>query len=398
MNSIVIAPTFLKPSCAVGQIERHFFPQLPDSFFSHIICAEDALNLEGNRFKTYILPESQLVLKADMLFRKIGWTDLVYSPDSTYYSWCKRAKKEATTILKREQIDFVYTINNPVSAHLVGYELKKKYGIPWVAQLYDPWSNNAFRKYKYSYFAKKDGKRERLVAEYADLILFPNSELLDSWVNMYGDLVAKKVFIMPFTTEIPEEPTSCLTKTAPYLTVSHIGTLSEDRRPDVFFQSVSRLYKMHPEDIGRLKVNIVGHITDTDKKLIKQDGLEETITIIGRVSEEECIQYYKAADVFLIIDINCSPNLFYPSKLLKYFCYQKPIVGLTMEESVVANELNKTGNKHFDYNDVEGLSEYLHLAINDYNSICQNDKSYYRRFLVDNTSAILQDCLSNILK
>lgn len=397
ISSIVIAPTFLRPSCAVGQIERHFFPNMSEDFYSHIICVEDELQLKGNSFRTYAVPERWLVLKVDLVCRELGLTDLVYSPDSTYYSWCKRALKKASSIVKDNHIDYILTVNNPVSAHLVGYQLKKKYGIPWVAQFYDPWCNNPFRKYHHSFCARVDAKRERLVAEHADLIIFPNHELLESWVEAYGDEVAKKLCVIPFTTAIPNLEGKSFSEERQVLTISHIGTLSEKRRPDVFFRAISRLFKQHPEDKGKLKVDIVGCISKNDKDLITQEGIENTVNVIGRLSEEECLQYYETADVFLIIDINCSPNLFYPSKLLKYFAFRKPIVGLTKKGSVVAHELSITGNASFDYDDFEGLSEYLHRAINDYDSINHNDKSYYRRFLVENTRSLFQDHLSKML-
>lgn len=88
--------------------------------------------------------------------------------------------------------------------------------------------------------------------------------------------------------------------------------------------------------------------------------------------------------MFLIVDIDCSPNLFYPSKILKYFCYQKPILGITTEQSVVRDELKKTGNYPFCYDDIVGISSFLTKAVEDYPSICINDIHYGERFLKDN--------------
>lgn len=397
IEPIVIAPTFLRPTCAVGQIERHFFPNLPKEFYSHIICADEKLSMDGDNFITHIVPERKSVLKLDLLFRKLGLTDLVYSPDITYYSWCGRALKEASNLIEKGGIDYIHTINNPVSAHLVGYELKKKYDILWVAQFYDPWHNNPFRVYKSRWFNQKDAERESYVAKFADLIIFPNQELLDSWVTLYGDTIVTKSCVLPFTTAIPTFENNPIVRKNDVLTISHIGTLSEERRPDVFFKAVLYLLEKHPEDRGRLKVNIVGHIPGNDVKLITHNHIDDVINVIGRVPEEECYQYYESADVFLIVDINCDPNLFYPSKLLKYFCYKKPIVGLTQTDSVVAHELNKTGNKAFDYQDYKGLAEYIHTAITDYDSVYNNDKEYYKRFLIGNTTALYQNTINQFI-
>lgn len=397
IEAIIVAPTFLRSTCAVGQIERHFFPNLPEEFYSHIICADEKLNMAGENYITHIVPERKSILKLDLFFRKLGWKDLVYSPDVTYYSWSGRAFKEASKLIENGRMDYVHTINNPVSAHLIGYRLKMRFGIPWVAQLFDPWHNNPFRVYKSQRFEKSDAQREALVAKYADSIVFPNQELLDSWVPIYGKMIRAKSVVIPFTTSIPTYGNGTDWRKNEVLTISHIGTLSEERSPGVFFKAIVHLLKKYPEDRKRLNVNMVGFIPGNDIKLITQNRIDDVVNVIGRVPEDDCYQYYESADVFLIVDINCEPNLFYPSKLLKYFCYRKPIVGLTRGNSVVAHELEKTGNRAFGYHDYEGLAEYIHTAITDYNSINNNDKEYYKRFLVEKTAALYRDCVKDFI-
>ena len=385
MNSIVIAPTFLKPSCAVGQIERHFFPNLPKEYYSHIICAEDDLKIEGDRFRTHIVPERKSVLKLDLLFRKLGWRDLVYSPDITYYSWCRRAFKEASKLIENERINYIHTINNPVSAHLVGYRLKMKYGIPWIAQFYDPWYNNPVRKYCFDYFKKKDYEREKLLAEYADIILFPNYELLNAFNDLYGNIINGSMAVIPFITEIPCRntlttfPNKCMNDV---LTISHIGTLSADRRADVFLLALANLKQRIPE--LKLMVNFVGNMYSEDLKIIKELNLQSIVNVVGKVSESECQSYYENSDLFMIIDMNFRPNLFYPSKLLKYFCYGKPIFGIADKDSVVAHELVKTKNRVFRFEDIDGISSFIEQAVTDYSSICVNDIDYGSKFKTDN--------------
>lgn len=385
MNSIVVAPTFLRSSCAVGQIERHFFPNLPGGYFSHIFCAKDDLDLKGSNFQTHVIPENKFAVKVDLLCRKTSWRDLVISPDVTHYSWCGRAHKEIASLLKKEKIDYIHTVNNPVSAHLLGYKVKNEFGLPWVAQFYDPWHNNPFRRYSCGYFDRKDAERERMVAENADLIIFPNEELLDSWVQIYGDTVKNKVEVLPFVTELPAIKEK--KRDSDTLTISHIGTLSKERRADVFLKAISKLNKCNPDLAARLKVNIVGFLTDSDKECIARENIGGIVDVKGHLSEEECFKYYEDSDVFLIIDIDCEPNLFYPSKLIKYFCSRKPILGITKPNSVVANELQKSGNHVCAYDDVEGIYSFLVRAISDYESINHNDKEYGDRFSPGNVVA-----------
>jgi len=377
----VIAPTYLRQGDAVGQIERHFFQYLSSLGFEPIILASQ-YEIDSHSFNHSVinLQESIIYRKIDLFLHKFGLMDLAHTPDLHYPALQKRTIREGINLAKEGMIDFIHTINNPVSSHVLGAELKKKTGLPLVVQLYDPWHNNPFRQYKHSFFEKRDRRMEQEVAESADLIIFPNVELLDSWAE-YGKELRKKMCVIPFCTEIPSfEPKA---KQDGKLVISHIGSLSKERQSTHFINAIAALKQQYPEVTQQIQVNYVGGITPEEVSLIESTGISSMVNLVGRVSEQECFKYYEESDMFLIVDINCEPNLFYPSKLLKYFCYQKPIIGLTKNDSVVYHELSKTGNYPFKYEDEVPLTAFLHRAVTDYDSVNTNDKTYGERFSVD---------------
>lgn len=395
-NALVFAPTFLKSSCAVGQIERNLFSHLSDHKL-HVLCSENSdLDENHENILTYKSKESSLVNTLNLIFRRLKFSDLYHSPDSYYYSWGIGAYCTARKILRQQRIDYILSINNPVSTHLLANKIKKKFNVPWIAYLFDPWHNNPYRQYKTTFFNRLDAKNEQLVATNADLILFPNKELLDSWIETYGDLVRNKAAVLPFP--VPEIKTIDCTSTNDKIIISHIGTLSKERRPVVFFEALKRLRETAPTLFEKLHVNIVGHITETDRELINKDNLSSIITVTGHISEHECVQYYESSDLFLIIDIDCHPNLFYPSKLLKYFRYQKPIIGITTDNSVVANELKKTHNHIFKYNDYESLCSFLAKIIQKPSLACTNDTDYYKLFEVNKITSEYLEHIKKIIQ
>lgn len=396
INALVIAPTFLRSSCAVGQIERHLLSSLTDNHHSSILCSSNYdLELHYQHITIHQLSENKFPHYVDHVLHRIHFTDLAYSPDPFYYSWNDKAYKEAEKIIKEKPIDYVLTINNPVSSHLLGLKLKKQFNLPWISYLFDPWHNNPFRKYNLLYFNRKDEARERSVAENADMLLFPNKELLDSWVLIYGDQIKKKSYVLPFATNIPKLPEEKVNSNE--IVISHLGNLSENRRAKVFLMALSLLRKKSPALLNKLKFNIVGYMSDLDKDIIVREKLDDIVNIVGHVSEEECTKYYEASDLFLIVDIDCTPNLFYPSKLLKYFCYKKPIIGITTENSVVANELLKTGNHVFKYDDHISISDFLQNVILNPAVAKTNDTEYYKQFISENVAHKYFELLKNIL-
>jgi len=397
INSLVVAPTFLRSSCAVGQIERHLLSGLSNNHHSHVLCSANYdLKFCNKHVTLYQLPEKMSPHYVDKFASRFHFTDLSYSPDPYYYSWNKIAYKNAVEIIRDKQIDYILTINNPVSAHLLGLKLKNQYNLPWVAYLFDPWHNNPFRKYHFSCFRHKDESRERSVAENADMLLFPNSELMESWVSIYGDVIKQKSYVLPFATDILRKSSS-VSSGHDRIVVSHIGTLSENRRAKAFLEAICHLKTNSPTLINKLQFNIVGYMSDLDRDIIKQGRIDDIVNIVGHVSEEECTKYYEMSDLFLIVDIDCTPNLFYPSKLMKYFCYQKPIIGITKENSVVARELTKTNNHVFKYNDHISISDFLQKVILDPAIAKTNDTEYYKQFLSENVAQKYVELIRKIL-
>ncbi len=84
--------------------------------------------------------------------------------------WNSYAKKKAKKIIKQESIDAVITTGPPHSAHLTGLYLKKRLGIPWLADLRDPWTNVYYNEYfpRTKRTCKKDKKLEDKVLKTAD--------------------------------------------------------------------------------------------------------------------------------------------------------------------------------------------------------------------------------------
>lgn len=84
--------------------------------------------------------------------------------------WNRFAKKEAKKIIKQEGIDTVVTTGPPHSTHLVGLYLKKHTGIPWLADLRDPWTNVYYNEYfpRTKKTCRKDKKLEDQVLQTAD--------------------------------------------------------------------------------------------------------------------------------------------------------------------------------------------------------------------------------------
>jgi len=388
IRPLVIATYYLDAANTNGQLERLFFGHLPEDYKPVIITQKEAHNFSFNtKQKLVPVPINILMVCLQSLSEHTGLYPPLSLPDRERLSWTPNVYKTIRKQRLMNKVDYIHTINMPCSSHLIGYSLKKEYNIPWVAQFYDPWTDNGMRIFGDEKIRRKDLEYERRVAEYADIIIVPDKALRQSLADRYGKEIVKKIHILPFVADTDKIRVATKEQTHSGLVVSHIGTLKKNRNTLTFLKSVMIIKDKAPQLLESFKVNYVGQITDEELSFIEKEGLKPYVNVIGQVPEEECEKFYVGSDLFLLVDIDCSPNLFYPSKIIKYFCHQKPIIGIVKQGSTIREELEKTSNYTFDYDDSDSLAKFLEKAITDYPSICSNDTQYWKKFSVDNVLA-----------
>ena len=128
------------------------------------------------------------------------------------------------------------------------------------------------------------------------------------------------------------------------------------------------------------------------------NGLEDVFKLTGSISAEECVAYYNKSDLFLAIDGVNKDNLFFPSKILKYLYFRRPILGITPEGSVLDGELRNAGHTAIANSDLEGIVNYLECAMTDYESLCNFKVDYWHRFEPKNVVADYKAMVEDMLK
>ena len=166
--------------------------------------------------------------------------------------------------------------------------------------------------------------------------------------------------------------------------ISHIGTLYLSRNSVDFLKALKMLLDYQPTLMENIELNYVGTVTEEDKIAVEQLGLSGITHFRGFISENECNPYFENTDLFLAVDGKNASTIFFPSKIMKYFFYQKPILGLTPAGSSLEHELKESKNYCFRNEDYDGISECLYNLITSKNECSQHDKEYWKKFTMEN--------------
>ncbi|MBK7230089.1 MAG: hypothetical protein IPH97_14735 [Ignavibacteriales bacterium] len=116
----------------------------------------------------------------------------LFIPDARV-GWNFTAIKVATNFIKKNKIDVIVSIGPPHSSHLIGLKLSKKFLIPHIPVLIDPWVDIIYYKnLKRSTITKMfDNHFEKSVLQNAGQVVFVNKSTEEDYEKKYSFLKGK---------------------------------------------------------------------------------------------------------------------------------------------------------------------------------------------------------------
>ena len=261
----------------------------------------------------------------DKLFKFVRGN--LFIPDARV-GWNKHALKKAAELLQNGAYEAIITTSPPHSTQLIGLKLKKKYNLPWIADLRDPWTNiHYYDQLHHTPLAKRlDEKYERQVLEQADAIIVTSEDTKRLFLNKPVSLNASKIHVIP---NGYDEDDFIYPSTPPEneLLITYTGTITESYNIDVFLKALAHMMSLHSE--VSYKLRFVGQVSEGVKKRIEKAGVLGITEFIPYVPHEQAIQYLMQSTVLLlaIADVDTVyANV--PGKLFEYLASNKPIICL----------------------------------------------------------------------
>lgn len=400
LKPLIISRNYRFDHSPGGECLRAFVGAMNTEEWQPIIYGSDRPPLVGKICDNECLTHEKITHKYTFAAIRRFFPDVTYLPGYEWQAWGKGVVKDIKRDLTNNHIapDYIHSVSFPVASHWAALTIKKHTNLPWVMQFYDPWADNPYRVFKTKSLKKRDWAQEREAVEAADLIIHDNQVIANLWKKRYGSEIGGKIVVLPLT--VPLQKSEYLLnyhKTGDLLTISHIGNFMLNRTSLPFIQAVAELIKRHPEYSEKLRINYIGTVTKSEKDLIKKYDLTRIFNLVGIMSAEDCIDYYQRSDLFIAIDGVNDNNLFFPSKILKYLYFRRPILGITPKGSVLEFELQNAGHISLENRNIDGIVNYLERAINDYESLLRFDYDYWLRFEPENVISLYRSIINDLL-
>ena len=329
------------------------------------------------------------------LCRELGLPDVCHIPDQRRFSWKPFVVK---AVMNGDyNYDYIHSISCPESSHLAALKLKQLTGKPWVAQFNDPWIGNEAKQFNTRCLQKIDVELEREVAENADLIIHSNRIMIEDWLERYGAQISSRMVLFPFSFNIAQLPDVAEHhKRGDKLKISHIGHIYGARSASPILKAIYALKTNSPEVYRQIELTFIGSLPEDDKTFVEKKGLSDCVHFLGKIPPESLAKYYLESDLFLVIDMNVPRSPSYPSKLLMYHYYRRPILSIAPSDSIIEDDMLKSGHQCFTYDDTTGIEIYLKKAVEDYNSLQSFDHNYWHQFTVENVAQLYSQELDKL--
>ena len=247
-------------------------------------------------------------------------------------SWARHSVKPLAHVIEQDRIDVIYSTFSPASNHLLALELKRRTGLPWVADFRDLWTDDY--RYRETSPARRLAERrlEQEILETADVVI----GVTERQTAILADHVptARDKFVtitngfdpadFPSTWSGRGESSEPIGRDARF-TLAHVGRFDRWRAIDAWYGGLRRFVEQIGPDRDRFVLHIVGHVNETTRRRLCETGARCEFT--GYVSHTEAVRRMCDASA-LLLSVPDGPNAdsVIPAKLFEYLASGRPIL------------------------------------------------------------------------
>lgn len=304
------------------------------------------------RMKKKNLKELSLIIKIyysiflDFKNKRLSFINNQFFKFTFYFGFIPFAYFKSKSIFKKyKNIKFIYSSGPQFYTHIVGYLLKKKYGIPLIIEYRDPWSFNPYYEDSELWWFKKiNNYLEKKIIRNADFIIAVSPQLALFLKSHFPYITNKNICSIPNGLDLNKIET-ILKRDPNTLTFIYAGILYEKRN---IFPLLKMLSELKKENVFRkiiFTLKIYGRYPKKNLELvIKKLGIEDLIYLGHFISRTEIFEEINRSD----LAVHIGENLNYPTiafKVWDYLSCRKKILYLGLEKSYTAQFLedNKLG-------------------------------------------------------
>jgi len=436
----VLFLTYYFPPLGGAGVQRtvKFLKYLPQYGFEPIVITgpgientcwapiDDSLNRElANSFSVCRIPLPYK--KPTGILNKVQrWLPVENSFSKWWYSNCVDIIKN----LMKEDIRLIYASMSPFESTLVADYFWQNHGIPWVADLRDPWALDEMQIYPTIFHRKIEFQKMKRFLGGASGIIMNTPEAETRLKRAFPEFLDKKITFITNGYDAEDFASSPEKRINKKFTIVHTGYLHTEMghllrkrynlyrttggvtlgldiltRSHVFLlKAVENWISLSPENAERVELVFAGEISEGDKCIIKNSRIAELVRLPGYLSHPTSVSLIRNADLLFLPMHNLSNGVratIVPGKTYEYMATGNPILA-AVPEGDAKDFLHSCGTGLIcKPDDVEGMVAILYKVFRAWQQgekIVKPNVSFVEKFERKNLTAGLANFFDSLLQ
>ena len=276
----------------------------------------------------------------------------LFIPDARV-GWNFTAIKAASRFIQKEKIDAIVSVGPPHSSHLIGLKLSKRFKIPHIPVLIDPWVDIVYYKnLKRSSITKMvDNHFEKSVLQNARQVVFVNKSTEEDYEKKYSFLKGKSnVLYWGYDEEAFKDLKTDKIRKDEKIIV-HAGNMFAYQNPKNFWKQI----KIENDKGNIIAIRFVGSVDKEILDYLYSIDLKDKVQLKGFLPYKEMIKEILQADMLLV----CSTEPRHvPGKLFEALRTGNPIIAFGNDNQEV-KKIIKDANAGMMFRYDENGKEFL---------------------------------------
>ncbi|KAF0194848.1 MAG: group 1 glycosyl transferase [Bacteroidetes bacterium] len=264
-----------------------------------------------------------------------------FIPDARKF-WIRPSVNFLVKYLAQKPVDAIVSTGPPHSMHMIALGVKKKTGIPWLADFRDPWTNiDFYHELMLSGWADKKHHRQELsVLKEADEVVVISRSMRTDFTGILNRdyTVITNGYDMDDVSNLETVPDK-------KFSISHIGTMVKTRNPEALWQALSKEAGQNPVFAANLELKLVGSVDYSVNESLDRAGLRQFVKLVSYLPHDEVVKVQQQSQVLLLL-INDTPNakVILPGKFFEYMASRRPILCIGPKDGDAARVIAETGS------------------------------------------------------